>query len=182
MQLNYRNIAISGGIAVGKGTLRENLRPYLEPLGWQFRSGGDILREYTKEHVNPLAKLADDDFHRALDAKTGELLDVGHLVVESWLAGFVARERTDTLRVFMHCSNEAIRVDRVMNRDKVSSTDAKNNIKDRESNNFAEWRRLYGDFDFWNPTYFQLSIDTYSSDAQETVHRVLEALGLPTAA
>ena len=68
MQLNYRNIAISGGIAVGKGTLRENLRPYLEPLGWQFRSGGDILREYTKEHVNPLAKLADDDFHRALDA------------------------------------------------------------------------------------------------------------------
>ncbi len=82
MNLNYNNITISGGVAVGKNTLLDNLRPILEPEGWHFTSGGKILRDFTKEYVQPLASLADDDFHKKLDERTMNLLEEGHYVVE----------------------------------------------------------------------------------------------------
>ncbi len=174
--LKFNNIAISGGAATGKGTLRENLRPYLEPLGWSFRSGGDLVREYTNEHKIPNASLADEAFHKSLESKTRDLLEKGHIVVESWLAGFVAKERTDTLRIFVYCSNDAIRIDRVVNRDHVDIDTAKKIIFDRQTDNFREWKRIYGDHDFWDPSIFHLKIDTYSLNKKQTLNIVLGAL------
>lgn len=177
MNLKYKNIAISGGAATGKGTLLAGLRPYLEPLGWTFRSGGDLIREITKEYKNPTASKRDESLDLALDKRTQELLVKGHLAVESWLAGFVARARKDTLRVFVYCSNEAIIIDRTMNRDRVDVSDAKMIVKDRKEDNFKLWRKLYGDFDFWNPEYFHLKIDTYSNNKDQTLQQVLDAIG-----
>lgn len=180
MILKYRNIAISGGAAVGKGTLRAGLKPYLAPLGWKFRSGGDLLREFTKGNKIPKASLADAEWHKKLDRKTFELLEEGNLVVESWLAGYVARERADTLRIFVFCSNDAIRIDRVVNRDHVDVETAKKIIFEREKDNFAEWRKIYGDHNFWDPKYFHLSLDTYSLNKKQTLQKILEALGYDT--
>lgn len=177
MRLKYNNITISGGAATGKGTLKESLRPFLEPLGWSFRSGGDLVRDYTKEHKIPNASLADDNFHRSLEKKTHELLEKGHMVVESWLAGYVAKSRDDTLRIFVYCSNDAIRIDRVVNRDHVDTETAKKIIFDRQTDNFREWKRIYGDHDFWDPSIFHLKIDTYSLNKSQTLNAVLEAIG-----
>ena len=66
MKLNFDNITISGGVAVGKNTLKDNLKPYLEPLGWRFTSGGQLLRDFAKEYVQPVAGLAPDEFHLKL--------------------------------------------------------------------------------------------------------------------
>jgi len=177
MKLKYRNITISGSVAVGKNTLHENLKSYLEPLGWTFTSGGKLLRDFAKEYVNPVASLAPDDFHHKLDDRTKNLLERGHYVIEAWLAGFMAKERDDTLRVFLRCQNDAIRIDRVANRDNLSVADAKKFIKAREDGNFAEWKRIYGDYNFFDPKYYHLSIDTYSSGPLETVGIVLDKLG-----
>jgi cytidylate kinase len=51
-----------------------------------------------------------------------------HHVIEAWLAGFVARDLPKVLRIYLYCSDNALRVDRIANRDKVSTTEAKNNI------------------------------------------------------
>lgn len=178
MNLNFENITISGGVAVGKNTLKDNLRPYLEPMDWKFTSGGQLLRDFTKEYVQPLASLADDDFHRQLDQRTLDLLTKeGKYVIEAWLSGFVARDLDNTLRILLVCHDDALRVDRVANRDKVTIEEAKNYIRQREEDNFKEWKRLYGDFNFWNPDYYHLIIDTYANGPQETVQLVLEKLG-----
>ena len=178
MNLKFENITISGGVAVGKNTLKDNLQKQLEPLGWKFTSGGQILRDFTKEYTQPLASLADDDFHKKLDQRTLDLLTKEkHYVIEAWLAGFVARELDNTLRVLLVCHNDALRIDRVANRDNVSVDAAKKYIKEREEDNFHEWKRIYGDYNFWDPKYFHLVIDTYSHGQEETAKIVLDALG-----
>ncbi len=177
MNLKYKNIAISGGAATGKGTLLAGLKPYLAPLGWTFRSGGDLIREVTNEYKNPTASLRDEALDLSLDKRTKELLEIGNLAVESWLAVFIAKHRDDTLRVFIQCSSDAIIIDRVMNRDGVGVSDAKMIVKDRQEDNFKLWKRLYGDYNFWDPKYFHLIIDTYSTSKEQTLHKVLEAMG-----
>lgn len=173
----YQNITISGGVAVGKNTLLNNLKPYLEPYGWKFTSGGQILRDYLKEYVHPLASLAPDEIHHQIDKRTIKLLKEGNWVIESWLAGFMARDFENTLRILLVCSNPALKIDRVVNRDKVSIDKAKKLIKEREDENFKTWKKIYGNYDFFNPKYYQIIIDTYSSGPLETVGKVLDALG-----
>lgn len=177
MKLKFNNITISGGVSVGKNTLLNNLKTYLLPLGWKFTSGGQILRDFTKEYIQPLASLVDKDFHHQIDERTKRLLTKeGHYVVEAWLAGFVARNLKDTLRVLLTCSSEALKVDRVVNRDKVTIEEAKKFIKQREVDNFKSWHKIYGNYNFWNPKYYHIVIDTYSSGPLETVGKVLDKL------
>ncbi len=178
MKFKYNNISISGGIGVGTTTLLKNLKPYLEPLGWTLKSTGQFVREYTKENVVPLATLVSEDFDRKIEAEVEKTFKTKkHYVIEGWLSGFIARELKNTLRVLLVCSENAIRVDRVVNRDKVSIEEAKRNIKLREEENFKKWRKVYGNYNFFNPKYYHLVIDTYSSGPLETAGKVLDRLG-----
>ncbi len=178
MKLKYNNLTISGGVATGKNTLLNNLKPYLKPYGWKFTSGGQLLRDFTKEYVQPLASLADKKFHNKLDDRTRMLLiKEGKYVIEAWLAGFMARDLKDTLRVLLNCSDEALQIDRVANRDKISIDEAKKFIKEREKINFKEWKKIYGNYNFFDPKYYTLVIDTYSSGPLETTGKVLDKLG-----
>lgn len=179
--LNFENITISGGVAVGKNTLKDNLMPYLQTLGWKFTSGGQLLRDFAKEYVQPLASLVDDDFHKQLDARTIRLLkEEGHYVIESWLAGFMAKDLKNTLRILLLCKDDALRVDRVANRDKITVEQAKKFIHQRETDNMKEWARLYGNYNFWDPAYYHLVLDTYTMGPMETVGKVLDTLGYKT--
>ena len=175
--MKYKNITISGGVAVGENTLHQNLKSFLKPHGFKFTSGGQLLRDFSREYVQPLASLAPDEFHHKLDDRTKKLLEEGKYVIEAWLAGFMARDRDDTLRILLICSHDSVRIDRVVNRDKVTIEKAKAYIKDREETNFREWKRIYGDHDFFDPKYYHLVIDTYSSGPNETVGKVLDKLG-----
>ncbi len=178
MKLKFENITISGGVSVGKNTLMDNLKPILSPLGWKFTSGGQILRDYAKEYVQPLASLAGKEFHEQIEKRTRRLLtEHGHYVIEAWLSGFVGRDLKNTLRVLLVCSDNALRVDRVVNRDKVTVEQAKHLIREREEINFKEWQRYYGKYNFFDPQYYQLVIDTYSCGPMETVGKVLDKLG-----
>lgn len=178
MKLKYDNITISGGVATGKNTLLNNLKSYLGPLGWKFTSGGQLLRDFAKEYVQPLATLVDKKFHNQLDARTKNLLtNEGHYVIEAWLAGFMARKLKNTLRVLLTCTDHALQVDRVTNRDKISIEQAKKFIKEREDINFKEWKKIYGNYNFFDPKYYTVVINTYSSGQLETVGKVLDKLG-----
>jgi len=178
MAFNYSNITISGGVGVGTSTLAGNLKNFLTPLGWQFKSTGAFIREHTKENIMPLATLVSDDFDREIEAKAKELLETEKKwVVEAWLAGWLARDMKHVLKVLVICSENIIRVDRVVNRDKVSVEDAKKFIHLRESENFAKWKRIYGEYNFFDQKYYDLIIDTYSTGQNESVGKVLDKLG-----
>lgn len=178
MRLKYDNITISGGVGVGTTTLIDNLKPYLEPLGWAFKSTGQMVREYMKENIAPVATLVSDDFDRRVEQKARELLaKEKHWVIEAWLSGFIAHDLKNTLKVLLVCSHDSVRIDRVVNRDKVNITEAKQIVKKREEENFKKWRKLYGNHNFFDPKYYNVVIDTYSSGQLETTGKVLDVLG-----
>ncbi|MBI4130277.1 cytidylate kinase family protein [Candidatus Roizmanbacteria bacterium] len=178
-KLNYRNITVSGKIATGTSTLAKGLA---HTLGWKRVNAGDIQREYDRQHGihenKQGAEARPDEHEQEIEKMTKQKLSSeDKLIYEAWLSGFVAREISGVLRVLLICSRDAIRVDRVMNRDDVSLDEAKIFIQQREAENISKWKKLYGEYDFWNSQYFHVVIDTYSSGPLETLGVVLDKLG-----
>lgn len=175
----YRLITISGKIAVGTTTLTRNL---VNSLGWKHINIGAIQREYDRKHKlheNKVGALYRTDKHeKEIDTMTEQILKNGkEIIYEAWLSGFFARSYQDVLKVLLICSHNDIRVDRVANRENVSVDEAKNWIKQRESENTEKWKRLYGKYNFWDHKYFDLVIDTYKTGPLETLGKVLDTIG-----
>jgi len=179
MTLKYNRIAISSSIASGTTTLAQNLK---ESLGWKYVNAGQIQRDFDrKHHINENAQGAvarSDKHEREIEAMTKKMLEnEENLIYEAWLAGFVAQNIKNVLKVLLVCSHEDIRIDRVANRENISINEAKLRIIKREAENIKKWQKLYGQHDFWNQRYFNLVIDTYSSGPMETLGKVLDELG-----
>ena len=184
--LKYASIAISGRPGAGRSTLLNNLRTYLEPLGWEFFSGGDWARQFAIENGrhNPndrkhhkATDYGDEIDHQIDSAMREKLSDPNvHIAMESWIAGWNMRGLSHVLKVLLMC-DESLRIDRVVNRDNATVEDAKKHLEEREAENLGKWKRMYGVTDFWDPTYYDLVINTYSHGPKETVELVLQALG-----
>ena len=97
-------------------------------------------------------------------------------VIDSWISGYNARGIPGVLKVLLICSQTALLVERIANRDNSTIESAKQHLKDREEANLTKWTRLYGDQGFFDPKNFDLVIDTYSSGPMETVGKVLDKL------
>ncbi len=177
--MSYKSITISGKIAVGTSTLARNLQ---QILGWRYVNAGDIQRQYDREHniqENERGALVrPDDHEQEIDAMTKQMLQSEiNIIYEAWLAGFMTQGIEGVLKVLVICSNDAVRIDRVVNRDNMTIDEAKRFLKQREEENTVKWKKLYGDHDFWDPHYYDLAIDTYGSGPMETVGKVLDKLG-----
>jgi len=175
----FRLITVSGKIAVGTTTLTKNLA---NTLDWKYVNIGAIQREYDQKlrfHENKNgAMFRTDDHERQIDSKTEKMLKTERKIIyEAWLSGYFARNYKDILKVLLICSHDDIRVDRVANRDNTSVEQAKHWIKQREEENIIKWKRLYGNYNFWDNKYFDLVIDTYKSGQLETVGKVLDKIG-----
>ena len=177
LTLHYRNITISGRIATGTSTLAKNLE---KALGWKRINAGDIQREFDRKRgVDERFAGSDtrtDEHERQIEEMTKQKLTTeDHLIYEAWLSGFVARDIPGVLRVLLVC-DDALRIDRVVNRDGLTVEGAKQQIESREKGNIKKWKTIYGDYDFWDPKYYDLVIDTYSAGPQEALQMVLEKL------
>lgn len=184
-KLKYKSIAISGRPGAGRTTLLGGLKKVLKPLGFNFFSGGEWSRQYAIKHglhdsSNPkhhLATVYSDEVDYEIDLAMREKLKKGgNFVVESWIAGWNMRGLKHVLKVLLIC-DDALRIDRVVNRDNLTVEEAKDSIKEREKENLKKWSRLYKVSDFWDPKHYDLVIDTYSNSKKETLERVLKELG-----
>lgn len=200
----YKNITISGLPGSGSTTLLKLLKG-VETLkfdGWTGFSGGEFMRAYAKEKglfqekgsLHHSAEDYEDDFDRAVDMGMREkLVNEDHWILESWLSGFMAQRVPGTLKVLMVCSDKAVKVDRVVNRDAVTADEAIANMTSRYNSNVKKWRRMYSaewqewvvqpgtltaedPIDFWRPELYDIVIDTYSHNQQETLQLVLDAI------
>lgn len=179
MELKYKNITVSGKVAVGTTTLAKNLS---KTIGWKHINAGFIQREYDRKnaiHENRQGAASRSDEHeKEIDAMTKNMLtNKTGLIYEAWLSGFMAKGISHVYKILVICSDEAIRIDRVVNRENISVDDAKHWMKQREEENLFKWKKLYGDYDFWDPKYYNLVIDTYSSGRLETMGKVLDKIG-----
>ena len=91
------------------------------------------------------------------------------------------------------CSDDAVRIDRIVNRDEVNVEEAKHHINERYKINNEKWSRMYANewnewvvkpgtlsasdpIAFWNPKLYDVVIDTYSTNQQKTLQIVLDAI------
>ena len=99
------------------------------------------------------------------------------MIIESWLSGFDAQGIGGVYKIFVVCSEDSVRVDRLVNREKMTIEEAKNHLKTREEENLRKWEKLYGTRDIWNPKLYDLIIDTYTNGPQQTLDLALKAIG-----
>lgn len=131
-----------------------------------------------KNSLHHLATVYSDDFDKQVDyGMKDRLTKENNLVLESWLSGYMAQGVKGVLKVLLVCNDDAVRVDRVTNRDSSTVEEAKKHIFEREEKNFAKWKRIYGDHNFWDPKLYDLVIDTYKYSREETAGIVLFKLG-----
>ena len=177
-KIAFRNITVSGKIATGTSTLAMNLK---RELGWEYVNTGQLQRQWDREHgINENARgamLRSDTHEREMEEMAKlTLTHKSHVIFEAWLAGFIAREITNVFKVLVICSDNAVRIDRVLNRENITVREAKKFIRTREKENINKWKKLYGDYNFWDPKYYDLVIDTYVCGPMETLGKVMDAI------
>jgi cytidylate kinase len=185
---NTRIITVSGRIASGATTLAKKLAYVLR---WKRMEGGDIFWEAVRGKLGLDAKdtgLRPDEEDLAFEAMQKEILEKrDHMIVESKLAGFVAKDLKDVFKVLIICvdadgvDQTNIRIDRLVNREHMSIADAKEEVLVREKSDVEKWQRLYAkgdkDWTYWNKDYYNLVVNTYSHDPDDAVQFVLEKVG-----
>jgi len=199
-ELNYRNITVSGLPGTGSTTLAEALA---KVLGWKYFSGGDFMRHYAikKGLFDPQNKghhdatVYSDDFDRQVDFGMRQTLrkESGN-ILESWLSGFMGQGIAGNLKILVSCSDDAVRIDRIVNRDDLTVKLAKKHVFEREVKNIKKFRRLYHQeweewvagesvikaekpIWFWYPEMYDLTIDTYQYSKAQTLRLALDKLG-----
>lgn len=188
---NIRLITISGRIAAGSTSLAKNLS---KTLNWRRIEGGDIFWEAVRSRLSLQpkdTKLRPDEEDEAFDSSLKKALkEESHIILETKLAGFNAQGVDNVFKILVICENEKgedqtqIRIDRLVNREEQSIADAKEEVLVREKSDLEKWRRLYANNDqnwcYWDSKYYDLVINTYFSNQEQTLKIALDAIGLKT--
>jgi len=185
---NIRLITISGRIASGSTTLAKKLS---QALDWRHIEGGEIFWEAvrTRLKLNPKdTALRPDEEDEAFDASLKDILKTQEkIIVETKLAGFNAQGLHNIFKILVICQDQngedqtQIRIDRLINREQISIDEAKEEVLIREKSDVEKWRRLYANNDsewtYWNLKYYDLVINTYSHDPEQTLEIALNSIG-----
>lgn len=185
---NIRIITVSGRIGAGSTSLAKHLA---RTLGWKHIEGGEIFWEAVRKRLHLAPKDTDlrpDEEDLLFEERQKDILtNEKHIVLESKLAGFCARDMDDVFRVAVVCEDingedqPQIRIDRLVNREEISTEDAKAEVLERELNDLEKWRRLYADNDqnwtYWDKKYYNLVVNTFSHNQEESLDLVVKAIG-----
>lgn len=185
---NIRIITVSGRIGAGSTSLAKHIA---KKLGWKHIEGGDIFWEAVRKKMqvaNKDTQLRPDEEDLLFEEKQKQILKTEkHLVLESKLAGFCAQEMDDVFKIAVVCEDEhgvdqeAVRIDRLVNREELAVHDAKAEVLERERNDLEKWRRLYmnndKDWVYWEADYYDLVVNTFSHNQDESLQLVMDAIG-----
>jgi len=199
MKVKYRNVVVSGLPGAGSTTLAKKLQ---QKLGWEYFSGGDWMRSYAITHglfdgdkkVHHDQSIIQDEVDRQMDhGMRANMVEKSEKIYDSWLCGFLAQGVPGTFKILCVCSDDALRVDRIANRDELTIKEAKKHIFDREKKNVEKWNKMYakeweewvvqsGIVDrgkkpyYWYPEMYDLVIDTFSASKEEAFRAAWKAI------
>lgn len=177
-----KNITVSGRIGSGATTLAHKLS---EILKWEVIDGGKLFRAHTNDHG--YAKNRSDQFDLDYEENIKKMLrEKSNQIIQSHLAGFDAQRINGVFKILLVCKDENgndktdVRIDRLVNRDKMSIEEAKHEVIEREEENLDKWKRLYANNNsswvYWDPKYYDLVINTFDHNQDESLKLALEAL------
>lgn len=187
--LKYCNITVSGRIGAGATSLAKGLAHF---LGWQHLEGGEVFWEAVRQELGLNSRdtnLRPDEEDKRFDQTLKNLIkEKEHYIVETKLAGFNAQGIPRIFKILVVCEDRegidqaAIRIDRLVNREKISIEEAKQEVLEREKNDLLKWRILYNgenpNWVYWDKKYYDLVINTYDHNQEETLRIALKALGI----
>lgn len=182
-----RIITVSGRIASGSTTLAHHLA---KTLRWRHIEGGEIFWESVRTKLGLAEKdtnLRPDNEDEDFDASLKKVLQKGkNIILETKLAGFNARDIKGIFKILVLCTDRdgndqtQIRIDRLVNREKMSIDHAKEEVLVREKNDIEKWRRLYAPdkphWTYWDKKYYDIVINTYEHDPEGTLEAALKAI------
>jgi cytidylate kinase len=190
VSLPHRIITVSGRIASGSTTLAKKMA---QELGWRHIEGGEIFWEAVRKKMGLNAKetnLRPDEEDALFDQQLKTILkEDKDIVLETKLAGFNAQGVDGIYKILVICEDNTgadktdIRIDRLVNREALTLEDAKEEVLTRETNDLEKWRKMYAGGDpnwvYYDPKYYDLVINTYSHNHDETLKIALDAIGAP---
>lgn len=184
---NSRNITVSGRIGSGTTTLAVGLS---KTLGWELLEGGALFEKIHNDlKVSELeVNGRPDKFDLEYEEKIKKILvNENHHIIQSHLAGFDAQDIKGVFKILIVCEDSdgndktEIRIDRLVNRRRISVEEAKEEVFVRELRNLDKWRRLYTNNDknwvYWDKKYYDLVINTYRHNQEETLKIALKKIG-----
>ena len=184
---NIRIITVSGRIGAGSTSLAKHIA---KTLSWKHIEGGEIFWEAVRKKMQLSPKdtnLRPDEEDVLFDKRLSEMLkQETHIVLETKLAGYLARDMHDVFRIAVICEEGGvdrpeIRIDRLLNREQVSAAEAKTEVFEREHNDLSKWRKLYvnndQDWVYWDSKYFNVTINTFDHNQEESKKLALKAIG-----
>lgn len=174
-QPNIKNIVISGDIGTGASTLAKKLSIR---LGWEVQSTGSYVRQWFKEHNLPIeaADKIPEDVDRSLDLGFQEKMKQSeHIIFESHLGGWLSMEMNKVFKVLCTADLEE-RIKRVMKRDQMEKAEAISKMTTRSKLLAEKFLQLYNVSNSFDPSYFNLVVDTTNLNADQVFDYVWQAL------
>lgn len=173
----FSKITISGKICTGKTTLLNDLQ---KKLNWPTFLTGKYFRNFvTKENLD-LEKVEEQNekFTKKIDYKVRDLLNgKGHLIVDGWMSGIMAKNLPDVLKILLVCQDN-IRYQRFANREEINFDEAKKRVEERQNNWFDKIEKIHkiDPKEFSNPRNYDLIINTTDISSSDVLKKVLNLL------
>ncbi len=161
-------ITISGKICTGKSTL---LRSLQKKLNWPVFMTGQLFRDYVKENGLNLEHVEEqsEDLTKKIDYKVRNMLKLpGNLIVDGWMSGIMANHFPNILKILLICDDN-IRYQRFAGREKISLSEAKIRVDERQNNWLNKLKKIYKRDDFMDPKNYDLIIDTSNISSLEII-------------
>ncbi|OGY27173.1 MAG: hypothetical protein A2Z42_01995 [Candidatus Woykebacteria bacterium RBG_19FT_COMBO_43_10] len=171
---SFRNIVICGDVGTGTTTLAKGLA---EKLGWKYLSAGDFFRAYHKKHNIPLWNKAaiPDEVEKKIDYEFLEKMKKeDHVVFDTHYGGWFGKDIADLFRILLTCDKDAA-TKRILERDHTHK-ETPQEIDERRTQIRAKFKKLYSSDNYEVPKYFNLIVDTTTTDANETLTTALAAI------
>lgn len=161
-------IAISGLHGAGTTTVAKALA---ETFNLRYISAGMIFRQLAKEKgmsLSALSKMAEEDpnIDREIDDRTQREAKTGTVVIDAYIAGWVARRFAD-LTIYLRAPLE-VRVLRIAGRENRPYEEMLEETQVREESEQRRFREFYG-IDVSDLRLFDLVLDTEHFNAVATI-------------
>ena len=173
-----RVITVSGEVASGKSTVSREILQLLP--NWQYINTGDRFREFCASKGMSIQQVSflPDDVHREFDElQKSEAKNGSNLIIEGRLTGWLTREISHVFRVFCKASLD-VRAERYILREQCSIDKAKEDIEYRDSRDVLKYRKVYNIYDYRDPVYYSMIIDTSKKKPKEIAMEILKQAGL----
>ncbi|MFT4282989.1 MAG: (d)CMP kinase [Candidatus Woesearchaeota archaeon] len=167
------SITISGIPGSGKSTVSKELA---KRFNLKYHSAGTFMREYSKkqgisvEEVNIKAK-EDKSFDKAMDDELKKLNNEEGYVIEGRLGALFCKNHFNILLTV----SEDVCAKRISKRENIDYKEALKKLRFRRNEERKRYKSIY-DFDYEDPSHYDLVIDTSNNTVEDTASIIAKYL------